>query len=92
MPKSISQLGARGTSPSICPQRATGCGDGVDGGGGLSRDGDGFDDGGHQVDIVVLGQQAGNLGAALVYVDHLEIHQIVRKFRFICSWCLYQNM
>ena len=25
MPKSISQLGARGTSPSICPQRATGC-------------------------------------------------------------------
>ena len=25
MPKCISQLGARGTSPSICPQRATGC-------------------------------------------------------------------
>ena len=35
-------------------------------------DGDG--DGGHQVDIVVLRQQAGHLGAALVYVDHLQIH------------------
>ena len=25
MPKCISQLRARGTSPSICPQRSTGC-------------------------------------------------------------------
>ena len=45
-------------------------GNGADVGGG--DDGDG--DGGHQVDIVVLRQQAGHLGAALVYVDHLQIH------------------
>ena len=34
---------------------------------------DGVDDGRHQVDVVVLGQQAADLGAALVYVDYLAI-------------------
>ena len=44
----------------------------------ISDDGDDGDDGGHQVDIVVLGEQAGNLRAALVYVDHLlNIPQII---------------
>ena len=49
-------------------------GNGDDVGGGDDGNGDGVDNGGHQVDVVVLGQQAGHLGAALVYVDHLQIH------------------
>ena len=36
-------------------------------------DRDDGDDDGDQVDIVVLRQQAGHMGAALVYVDHLKI-------------------
>ena len=51
----------------------------------------GVDEGGDQVDIVVLGQQAGNLGAALVYVDHLPSHQNIKNIpqSLIHSWCMH---
>lgn len=57
--------------------------------------GDGEDDG-DQVDIVVLRQQAGHMGAALVYVDHLKISNNDCAFRklpkYLNHFMFYHDM